>query len=804
MKQKTIIYSVILLLLSNITLFSETQSQNSGKVLFQNEQITFSLLQQPVRIVVRSSDGLPIFSNAQTYSFQIDEKWESIEKVISIENSLKDRVDASLQLTNGTSAKLEITQNSPSLFRITISTSAKNVTAVKGVNFLNPVEEIYGFGETWNGSVTQRGKSINLYNQNGTPDECAYMPYYVSTKNYAFWLEYGGLVHFDIGKNNATEIRWESSDNKIIMNLFVANSVAEAVQGFVKITGTPAKPPRWAFEPWAWLMHDLDKPGADISTLKGKHIIDMVKRFKKMDIPIGVTWLEPPWQTARTSFIPNEEFDPDLKGTISKLNKMGVKTLAWTVPYTTSDSPNWKEAIENDYLVGLPGPKRANGKIQVSRSGEVRGRNDNYIDFTNPSAVKWWQSEIEKALDLGFVGFKLDDGQSLKKDAILYGNNIGTDFHNSYAYYYNKTFYDVLEKRLGNDFLMIPRAAFIGSGSVTNFKWPGDLSVDFGKNGLPSSVYSTISASLSGLPFLSTDIGGFDWLPASEEVWLRWAQFGAMLPGMQTLNMPWWYSEKAQQYYRYLSWLHTDLIPYWQSLGNLAAENGTSICRHLVWDYQNDIETWRIDDEFTVGENLLVAPIIEHNWKREVYLPEGRWYDFWDDSIFYEGKNWITYNKGWDNRLFKFPLYVREGAIIPLAVENEVSGFGWKESAKYITMAIWPKLDGESIFTLHDLENPVKFEVSESRGKVKVKWEKSENDYLLRIHSEKNVAPLKVVCGSENNKTILKFSTLKEFLNSKKDGWVFLSKKRKVIVRKNSDENSGLVEIVFPKKKQTE
>ncbi len=796
MKQNRTFFIILILLLRSITLFAENELQREEKVLFENEGITFFLLQEPFQIVVRSSDGTTIFSNTEAPSFKIDENWQSIEKVISTENNSKNKVILSLELTNGVTAKLEVTQKSFSLFHIEISTDAKNVTAVKGVNVLNPVEEVYGFGETWNGSVAQRGKSLNLYARNGTPDECAYMPYYVSTNNYAFWMEYGGLVTFDVGKTNATEIRWESTDSKIIFNLFVGNSVAEAVQGFIKNTGALVKPPRWAYKPWAWLMHNPDMPGANISTLRGKHLIDMVERFKAMDIPIGVTWTEPPWQTERTSFIPNKEFDSDLKGTISKLKEMGVKTLAWTVPYTLEKSPNWQEAYDNNYLVGMPSTKDKTGKITITRMGESRGRNYNYIDFTNPSAVKWWQSEIEKALDLGFVGFKMDDGQSVQDDAIFYGNKIGADLHNSYGYYYNKAFYDVLKKRLGDDFLMIPRAAFIGSGSVTNFKWPGDLSVDFGKNGLQSSVYSTLSASLSGLPFLSTDIGGFDWLPASEEVWLRWAQFGAMIPGMQTLNMPWWYSEEAQQHYRFLSWLHTDLIPYWQSLGNLAVENGTPICRHLVWDYQDDIETWRIDDEFTVGENLLVAPIIEHNYTKKVYLPEGRWYDFWDNSNSYEGKKWIKYNKGYPGNLFKFPLYIREGAIIPLNVTNEVSGFGWKESAEYITMAIWPKLNGESSFILHDIEKPIQFTVSESKGVVTVKWDKSEKDYLLRIHSRENVSLQKVVCGNDE-KPIQIFGTLEKFLNSQKDGAVYLSEKSKVIIRKNNDENSGKLKITF-------
>ena len=795
MKKYFIIYLFLILHIGNIALFAENQLRDKEKILFQNTDVIFSFSEKPMEIIISSSDGSIIFSNAQIPSFKIDEKWESIKKTISIEKINENLVSILLELTNGDTAKLNIIRNLKSFFRIEIFPNSKNVSAVKGANSLESVEEIYGFGEMWNGSVAQRGKAFDIWNINGTPDECAYMPYYVSTQNYAFWLEYGGLVHFDVGKSNSTELSWELTDNKIIMNLFFANSVAEAVKGFVKATGTPAKPPRWAFEPWAWLMHDPELPGAHISTLKGEHAIDMVKKFKEMDIPVGVTWMEPPWQTERTSFIPNKEFDLDIEQTIATLNEMGVKTLAWTVPYTTKDSPNWDEAVNNNYIVGMPGTEKISGDIKVTRSGEIGGKTYNYIDFTNPNAVAWWQTEIEKAIDVGFVGFKLDAGQSLEKDAVLFNNKIGKDWHNSYSYYYNKAFYEILNEKLHKDFLMIPRAASIGTGKYTNFKWPGDLSTSFGKNGLSSSVFSTLSASLSGLPFLSTDIGGFGGLPAGEEVWLRWAQFGAMLPGMQTLNMPWYYSEKAQEHYRYLSWLHTDLIPYWQSLGNEAAVNGTPICRHLIWNYQDDMETWRIDNQFTVGENLLVAPIIEPNAISKVYLPKGRWFNFWDDSQIIDGGKWVQYFEGWTDHLLKFPLYIREGAIIPFAIENDVSGFGWEQSSGYITMAIWPMENGKSSFTLWDLEGPVNFNVENYKDGTIIKWDKSEKDYLLRLHYNRKDAPAKVVEENQSKKILLKFERLQDFLGSKDDGWVFDYQAKKIIIRKTNCSESNLIKI---------
>lgn len=795
MKKTLAIFIVLVLQFSSVTVYSNNQSRTNERTVFKTESINLAIIEKPFELIARSSNGNLIYKNPQSFAFKIDGVWESIQNVISIDDKKQDQIIVKLKLSNNNLAELKIINSSKLLFRIEMTSDSENITDVKGVNRLFPVEEVYGFGEVWNGSVAQRGKAIDIWNDNGTPDECAYMPYYVSTQNYAFWLEYGGLVQFDVGKSNSTELSWELTTDKIVMNLFFGNSVAEAVQGFIKATGLPAKPPRWAYEPWAWLMHDPEQPGAHISTLKGVHAVDMVEKFKEMDIPVGVTWMEPPWQTERTSFIPNKKFDPDLEKTIKTLNEMGVKTLAWTVPYTTKDSPNWDEAVSNNFIVGMPGTQKTSGDIKVTRSGEIGGKTYNYIDFTNPEAVKWWQSEIEKAIDLGFVGFKLDAGQSLERDAILSDNKIGKDWHNSYSFYYNKTFYEILNKKLDDDFLMIPRAASIGTGQYTNFKWPGDLTTSFGKNGLSSSVFSTLSASLSGLPFLSTDIGGFGGLPAREEVWLRWAQFGAMLPGMQTLNMPWWYSEKAQEHYRYLSWLHTDLIPYWQSLGNLAAETGTPICRHLIWDYQDDMETWRIDNQFTVGENLLVAPIIEPNAISKVYLPKGRWFNFWDDSQIIDGGSWVKYFEGWTDHLLKFPLYIKEGAIIPFSVKNDISGFGWEQSAGYITMAIWPMENGTSSFTLLDEEDKVVFEVDDSIKHLVVKWDKSEKEYILRINYNQINDPEKIVSESKSSEGIKKFAKLQDFLSSKQDGWVFDSQIRKIIIRKSNCSEMNLIKI---------
>jgi hypothetical protein len=211
---------------------------NNEKVIFKNEHNTFSLAENPFQIIIRTPDGKIIFNTSQSPLFKINSKWISISNILSTKNITEDSVNVELQLNNKNKAQLTIAKKTSSFYRIIISADVKNITAVKGINLLNSVEEIYGFGEMWNGSVAQRGKAFDLWDVSGTPDECAYMPYYVSTRNYAFWLEYGGLVHFDIGKSNCNELTWEFPGNKVVMNMYIGNSLADAVKGFVKATNT--------------------------------------------------------------------------------------------------------------------------------------------------------------------------------------------------------------------------------------------------------------------------------------------------------------------------------------------------------------------------------------------------------------------------------------------------------------------------------------------------------------------------------------------------------------------------------------
>lgn len=688
-------------------------SVRGEETVLENGQARLAVGMEPLRIRLLDTEGGLRASDLRPLEFRISGEWRSAGKVERLEKK-EGRWRGRVDLDGGSSLDLTIEPYGSSGFSMRLENPERPPSAFRAALRLDPVEEIYGFGEMWNGRVAQRGSAVDVWAKNGTPDECAYMPYYVSTRNYALFVNYGGRVRYDVGKTDASELRFSAETEAMELVLVTGDSIPATVAAFFSRAGLPSSPPRWAFEPWVWLMADPDLPGAPLETLKGSHVLEMVRRFKSMDIPLGVTWLEPTWQTQRTDFRPRGEFSPDLRGLLAELSRQGVRTLAWTVPYTTGTSENWKEAVEKGYLVRKPSSATDGGEVKISSSGELDGVYYNYLDFYNPEAAEWWRREIDKALSLGFSGFKLDAGQDLPEDAVLRDGRRGKDVHNSYAVEYARVYADALRARLGDDHMILSRASWIGAAAHHNFKWPGDLAARFSRNGLASSVYSTLSLAFCGTPFLATDIGGFQYRPPPEDVWIRWAQFGALLPGMQTLHMPWWYSSKAAEHYRYLSWLHRDLIPFWRSLARDAELRAAPLVRPLVWDYQDDVDAWRVDDAFTVGNALLVAPIVDTEMSREVYLPAGRWHDFWDWRVVHQGPKKITWSSG--QGLWRFPLFVREGAIIPLEVANEVSGFGDASSAGALTLAVWFCEGARERFVLRDREGPVPIELQGKRA----------------------------------------------------------------------------------------
>ena len=230
MKLKPIIFSVLFIV--SIFLLISCNNLNRNQFTFKLENSDLIINKDEWKIQF-DGEGQQFFEDTRPFQFLIEDNWVSVSSVNSIETSDSSGTIISLLLENGSKAEMELTEVSDFAVRMKIKPLGLEATACRGFIELDPVEEIYGFGETWNGRVAQRGSIIDIWAKNGTPDECAYMPYYVSTKNYALFVNYGGRVIFDVGQKRADELVFEAQTGQMEIMLVSGDKISSVVQNFL-------------------------------------------------------------------------------------------------------------------------------------------------------------------------------------------------------------------------------------------------------------------------------------------------------------------------------------------------------------------------------------------------------------------------------------------------------------------------------------------------------------------------------------------------------------------------------------------
>jgi alpha-D-xyloside xylohydrolase len=239
----------------------------------------------------------------------------------------------------------------------------------------------------------------------------------------------------------------------------------------------------------------------------------------------------------------------------------------------------------------------------------------------------------------------------------------GHKLHNVYPLLYNQAAFEITRAVHGEDNAMVwGRSAYAGSQRYP-VQWSGDNASTFGA--MQASLRGGLSYGLSGFSFWSQDTGGFVGEP-TDALMIRWTQLSIFQShlryhGCYPFREPWQFSEAAQGIIRDYLNLRYRLIPYLYSEAIDSAASGLPVLRPLVVEYQDDRTVHAIDDQFLCGRNILVAPVMREERERCHYLPEGLWYDFFDQQPA-EGGRWITQACP----LERIPIWLRGGSVIPL------------------------------------------------------------------------------------------------------------------------------------------
>jgi alpha-D-xyloside xylohydrolase len=547
-------------------------------------------------------------------------------------------------------------------------------------------EHFYGFGEKFD-ALEQSQKRVHILTKDAPGDKgdqsYKVAPWFISTRGYGVHLDSTAESWFDMRAAASDRYTIEHLYRSLAIDVVYGPKLTDVLSRYTALTGRPALPPKWAFAPW--MSSDVWRSGGEVRYV--------VTKYRSLGIPGSVFVYDSPWEIAYNDFAWNmTQFgaDGDFEGRhwdgfsssaemMSFLKQNGFKVIVWLTPFIDVRSNDemiagqnlgmaseYAEAQMNDYLV-----KDASGAPLVVTWWKGDG---SPVDFTNASARSWFQSILSRVVqDSGGVigGFKTDDGEAdyVPLTARYADGRTGVEMRNGFCFEYQRAVSEVL----GPQGVLWARCGFAGTQAFRGC-WAGDNAPNFGtNNGLPTVIRAGQSAAMSGYSLWGSDVGGYqDQNPSlqPDDLFMRWTQFGALSPVMQMhrqiargLQYPWSYSPAALANYLTYARLHVALFPYLYSYARASADAGLPIIRPLVLMSPTDPATFAIDDQYLLGEELLVAPVVGDNAQtRSVYLPQGGWYDFFT-HVRHQGGGSVMWSNADQSML---PVFVREGAIVPM------------------------------------------------------------------------------------------------------------------------------------------
>ncbi|MEI9921637.1 MAG: TIM-barrel domain-containing protein [Bacteroidota bacterium] len=502
---------------------------------------------------------------------------------------------------------------------------------------------------------------------------------------------------------------WSEAGDNINYYFIKGNNADEVIAGYRKLTGKAPIPPKWALGFWQSRERYRNQ----------KELLDVVKEYRKRHIPLDNIvldwqyWKDPDWGT--------HTFDasrfPDPKGMVDEIHKLHANIMISVWPKFNKGTPSYDEMNEKGYLFKRNIEKKRKDWVGI-------GYENTFYDPFNVEAGKLFWKRIDERLNkIGIDAYWLDatepdmhsnlsiEERKLNMSPTALGP--GAKFFNAYSLANSKNLYEGSrtvdpDKRV----FILTRSAYAGQQRYAAATWSGDIVSRW--SDFKDQVATGINFSLSGIPYWTMDIGGFatedrysktqpEHLDEWKELNTRWFQFGTFCPifrshGQYPFREIYNIAQPGSEHYETMvayDRLRYRLMPYIYTLAGKAYHDDYTIMRGLVMDFNNDPKVHDIADQYMFGPSIMVCPVTEYKArKRDVYLPAGTgWYDFYTNK-YYEGGQKLTV----EAPLNQIPLFVKEGAIIPMGPDMEYS----TEKTDPVTITVYTGKDSE--FNLYEDE----------------------------------------------------------------------------------------------------
>ena len=597
-----------------------------------------------IKIELENKKGALLF-NKNRFGFSLEvQKRKAFDcapghAFLRADNKILKLMDIVEAKTEGGETALKISvENSPFFVYLCVSTAGEvfrllwsfeefGGAADFGVHYtLAEGERIYGLGELPNQEwpLNRDGNEINIPNFYTKDPFCNILSpilmfsgggglLYKTCNEMSLFCNHGGsgLLHVEVKNTGTVEQLLIGEENIRLAHLKI-----------IELTGRPeALPPKELFEKpiWTtWVEYKME--------VTQEKVLQYAAKIKEMGYPYSVIEIDDRWQSAYG----DAEFDsikfPNPGKMVEELHAMGFKVTLWVMPFVNKESCLYGEGAENDYFV-----KHYEGNF-MGYSPEAKTASVKWwqgegamVDFSNPAAAQWYADNL-KGLQKKYNidGFKFDAGEGgFCEGTVNMGGLTPAEYTDAYIEAV-KECSEYMEVRTG---WFSQKAPLLFRQFDKFTRWGKD-------NGLHAVITQSLTMSSIGYPFILPDmIGGNQYGNlCDKQLFVRWTQANALLPTMQFSILPWNYDAEANAVCLKYTELHRLFSDYIYTCAEGYTKGGAPIVSALNFAYTEDEKTFDIDDEFLLGTHILVAPVLKENqFSREVYLPEGEWYNPWTD-----------------------------------------------------------------------------------------------------------------------------------------------------------------------------
>ena len=567
-----------------------------------------------------------------------------------------------------------------------------------GATFHSPADEhYYGLGQNQEGYLDRRGHAVQCaHDYNAPAGQSVCVPFIVTSYGYGLLWDNPSRTTVAFGFNDQT--RWTSEVGQRVSFFVIAGKTYDEIySGYRLLTGDTPMLPKSAYGYIQCKQRYTSQ----------QEVLDVAKGYRDRHLPADVMVVDWFYYTKMGQMDMDPAKWPDPVSMNKQLHAMNFHSMISVWPRFVPESRFYDMILKKGWFEHLADGTPTNG-LPYDRAGSD-------IDTTNPEAAAWyWSTVRDNFIRKGFDALWADETEpDLPPNGSYLHVGPGTQYFNVYPLFHTAALYNGFRRDVKTRALILSRDAYLGAQHNGAIFWSSDISPNW--DTLKRQVPTGINFTASGMPYWSTDIGGWQYLPSTHipdhpplldpsdardnvghyddypELYVRWFQYGAFQPnfrshGSRNHNEAWSYGKQAEPILEKYLRLRYELMPYIYSLGYRTHETGAPFMRGLFMDFPGDSQVANIGDEYMFGPALLVAPVTSQGaTSRSVYLPAGTdWYNFWTNERLRGGQTIVA-----SAPIETIPLFVRAGSILPLGEPVESTN----EQQKIAKLRVYPGAD---------------------------------------------------------------------------------------------------------------